>query len=109
MLPRRQPPARAFRAAALRLSLDAALESWSSAFAADGVQPLLLKGPAFARWLYDDPSERTYIDLDLLVAPEQLEPARRTLAKRGFEQVAQRAHPHQREHHESWVRAARRR
>jgi hypothetical protein len=90
--------------AAWRLSLDAALEAIVGAFAADGVQPLLLKGPAFARWLYDDPSERSYVDLDLLVAPEQLEPARRTLAKHGYEQVAQRAHAHQREHHETWAR-----
>jgi hypothetical protein len=104
VLPRRQPPDRAVRAAAVRLSLDAALEELVDAFAADGLHPLLLKGPAFARWLYDDPSERTYIDLDLLVAPEQLEPARCTLAKRGFEQVTQRAHAHQREHHESWLR-----
>jgi hypothetical protein len=90
--------------AAWRLSLDAALEEVAGAFAADGVQPLLLKGPAFARWLYDDPSERSYVDLDLLVAPEQLEPARRTLAGCGYEQVAQRAHAHQRDHHETWVR-----
>jgi hypothetical protein len=90
--------------AAWRLSLDAALEEVVGAFAADGVEPLLLKGPAFARWLYNNPSERNYVDLDLLVAPEQLESARHTLAKRGFEQVAQRAHPHQREHHETWLR-----
>lgn len=90
--------------AAWRLSLDAALEEIVGAFAADGVQPLLLKGPAFARWLYDDPRERSYIDVDLLVAPDQLEPARQTLAGRGYGQVAQRAHPHQRGHHETWIR-----
>jgi hypothetical protein len=100
----RQPPDRTVRAAAFRLGLDAALEELAEAFAAGQLQPLLLKGPAFARWLYDDPGERTYVDLDLLVAPEQLEAARRTLGGRGFEQLTQRAHAHQREHHESWGR-----
>jgi hypothetical protein len=104
VLPRREPPDRAVRAAAFRLSLDAALEELVQAFEADGVYPLLLKGPAFARWLYDDPSERTYIDLDLLVAPAELEAARQTLVGRGFQPLTQRAHPHQREHHETWGR-----
>ena len=104
VLPRRQPPDRAVRAAAFRLSLDAALEELIEALAADGVHPLLLKGPAFARWLYDDPNERTYIDLDLLVAPAQLDAARGTLARSGFAQLMQRSHAHQREHHESWGR-----
>jgi hypothetical protein len=90
--------------AAWRLSLDTALEELVEAFAAAGVQPLLLKGPAFARWLYDDPSERSYVDLDLLVPPEQHQRARQTLTGRRYEQIAQRAHPHQREHHETWVR-----
>jgi hypothetical protein len=90
--------------AAWRLSLDAALEEVVETFADVDVRPLLLKGPAFARWLYDDPSERTYVDLDLLAAPAEFEAARRALAARGFEQVAQRAHPHQREHHETWMR-----
>lgn len=90
--------------AAWRLSLDAALEEVAGAFAAGGVRPLLLKGPAFARWLYDDPSERTYVDLDLLVAPDEFEPARQTLGRCGYEPIAQRAHAHQREHHETWIR-----
>lgn len=90
--------------AAWRLSLDAALAEVVEAFAADEVHPLLLKGPAFAGWLYDDPSQRSYVDLDLLVAPGEFARARRTLARCGLEPVAQRAHAHQREHHETWGR-----
>ncbi len=90
--------------AAWRLSLDAALEEAVDALATDGLQPLLLKGPAFARWLYDEPSDRSYTDLDLLVEPDHLDPARRTLARLGYAELTQRAHPHQREHHETWVR-----
>ena len=42
---------------------------------------MLIKGPVFARWLYDDPAERPYRDLDLLVAPDRVDAARRTLAE----------------------------
>lgn len=50
-----------------------------------GVRPLLLKGPAFARWLYDDPRQRSYGDLDLLVDPQQFEAAMGGLMELGFE------------------------
>lgn len=50
-----------------------------------GVESLLLKGPAIARWLYaDDPGARRYIDADLLVAPNALGAAERALAELGF-------------------------
>jgi hypothetical protein len=38
------------------------------------VPAVLLKGPAIARWLYDRPDERRYIDVDLLI-PAADEPA----------------------------------
>jgi hypothetical protein len=49
---------------------------------------LLLKGPAFAQWLYDEPRERTYGDLDLLVDPDQFDEAVRGLVALNFEPLA---------------------
>jgi hypothetical protein len=50
------------------------------------LEPILLKGPAIARWLYaSDPEARGYIDADLLVNPEQLPVAERVLAELGFD------------------------
>ncbi len=40
-----------------------------------GIRPLLIKGPAVAAWLYDDPAERWYGDVDLLVDPELFDAA----------------------------------
>lgn len=54
----------------LRLALDAAAVEAIEALRADGIRAILLKGPAIAQWLYDQPWERDYNDIDLLVAPE---------------------------------------
>ncbi len=51
---------------------------------ARGVQPILLKGPTFSRWLYDKDESRPYIDTDLLVAPEHQDAATQALADLGF-------------------------
>jgi hypothetical protein len=50
-----------------------------------GVRPILLKGPTIARALYDDGSPRSYVDTDLLVAPERVPLAEHVLATLGFE------------------------
>lgn len=42
---------------------------------AAGVRTVLLKGPSVARWLYDDPAERSYVDSDLLVESSKLRQA----------------------------------
>jgi hypothetical protein len=60
--------------AAQRLRVDA----WAAEAVSDlrrrGVRVLLLKGPAIARWLYPhDPTQRGYVDVDLLVAPHDRE------------------------------------
>ncbi len=34
-----------------------------------GVEPILLKGPSLAAWLYSDRTQRSYNDTDLLIAP----------------------------------------
>lgn len=49
-----------------------------------GIEPVLLKGPAIARWLYEQPGERTYDDADLLVAPDAFARAEQVLAELGF-------------------------
>jgi hypothetical protein len=91
--------------AAQRASLDAALAGLVPAFAARGVEALLIKGPAFARWLYDDPADRHHRDIDLLVSPDQLDGARLALAALGFVERRTGVHAHERaEHHELWVR-----
>lgn len=49
-----------------------------------GIPCLLLKGPSFARWLYADESERSYVDIDLLVRPTNAAAAERELTTLGF-------------------------
>ena len=51
---------------------------------AAGVGCLLLKGPTIAEWLYEDASERPYVDTDVLVDPDRLAAAHATLEAAGF-------------------------
>src|SRR5450755_1065339 len=55
------------RAAARRLTIDAATAEMVTAFRVAGIRSILLKGAAIAARLYDEPSERPYCDFDLLV------------------------------------------
>jgi hypothetical protein len=71
-----------------RLTLESALVEITYLFEQRGVRPLLLKGPAFAQWLYDEPRERTYGDLDLLVDPDQFDEAVQGLIELKFELLA---------------------
>lgn len=68
----------------LRTDLDVAAVEALDAFAAAGVDALLLKGPALARLLYTAGEHRGYSDVDLLVAPGDLPAARRALANLGY-------------------------
>jgi len=52
--------------------------------AAANIPILVLKGPHVAGTLYDDPAERIYCDLDVLVRPEHYYPAARILLPNGF-------------------------
>jgi hypothetical protein len=70
-------------AVARRLSADALAAEIVDSLDARGVRALLLKGPAVASWLYA-PGERTYSDVDLMVAPGDLGHAHRVLVERGF-------------------------
>ena len=67
------------------MAVDAVTAEVVSALADDGVDSLLLKGPSVADWLYDEDS-RTYVDSDLLVAPDRMAAARATLERLGFRQ-----------------------
>lgn len=58
-----------------------------------GIEPIVMKGPTFARWLYDD-GRRVYRDADLLVDPDEWERALEVLRRLGFvDSLAQMAHP----------------
>jgi hypothetical protein len=67
-----------------RRELDAAAAAALDAFEARDVQSLLLKGPALARELYDEGESRGYADIDLLVAPRDLEESREALLALGY-------------------------
>jgi hypothetical protein len=54
------------------------------ALRADGVEPILLKGPAIANWLYEELGDRIYYDSDLLVSARDLPAAETTLRRIGF-------------------------
>jgi hypothetical protein len=64
--------------------LDGIAADVVAALEAEGVASILLKGATFARWLYDDPGERTSGDADLLVSSSQLGAAERVLGALGF-------------------------
>lgn len=51
---------------------------------ATGVDPILLKGPSIAAWLYDAPAERAYVDTDLLIDESNAEEAARVLTSLGY-------------------------
>lgn len=72
-----------------REELDAAAVEVLDAFEAVGVEPLLLKGPALARLLYTENENRGYSDVDLLVAPRDLEHAREALRMRGYRRAGE--------------------
>lgn len=86
------------RAAVQALSLDLATAEVTSALALEGIDSVLLKGPATVRWLYaDDPDRRTYVDIDLLVSPEAFRSAEEVLEACGFRPGLGRLRPVERE------------
>lgn len=56
----------------------------TSALAASGIRPALLKGLALAETLYGDPGQRPGADLDLLVLPSEVPEAWQTLVQIGY-------------------------
>jgi Uncharacterised nucleotidyltransferase len=56
----------------------------SRALTRAGVAHVTIKGPALAAWLYSSAAKRAFTDLDVIVRPDQLEPALATLETRGY-------------------------
>jgi hypothetical protein len=86
------------------LAADARAAEVVGAFEHRGIRSILLRGPAIARWLYDE-GERTYCDVDLVVEPPAVEAAEAVLAELGFlgRPLRRRASEPPR-HAESWAR-----
>ena len=69
----------------LSLVIDEACRTITARLTAEGQPFIVLKGATIATWLYDDPSQRTYIDLDLLVPPAAESAVVRLLGELGYE------------------------
>ncbi len=72
-------------------------------FKARHVSYVLMKGPAFAQWLYEDQGARTYRDIDLLVRPDDFPAAREAMTELGFRKVSVETHT---THHDAWLNAS---
>ncbi|HEV2810941.1 MAG TPA: nucleotidyltransferase family protein [Acidimicrobiales bacterium] len=87
------------------LIVDQAAGEVIAAFHNHGVRAILLKGASFARWLYDDGAARPYVDVDLLVPPDQLAAAGEVLGALGYElRCAGAAVGEQADHATNWDR-----
>ncbi len=73
---------RAARAFALSRTLQ--VVDLSRAFALAGIPAIVLKGPALAIQAYGDCSRRTFADIDLLVAKNDLPMAKKLIIERGY-------------------------
>jgi hypothetical protein len=66
---------------------QAVLKNTLQALAADGIQPLLIKGTPLAYTLYADAAQRTRSDTDLLVPLSAAQAVEHALVRLGFERV----------------------
>lgn len=71
-------------AAARAMAADVVALEVTAALRDRGVRSLLLRGRALAELLYAEPASRSYVDVDLLVAPADRARAERTLRGLGF-------------------------
>lgn len=77
----------------------------AAAFRLEGIRSILLRGRATAAALYDDPADRFYGDVDLLVDPTQFDGARTTLRQLGFAGLSIEVSRHEpRPYSEVWSR-----
>ena len=67
---------------AMRLSAEMA--RLMNDLAGQGIRVIALKGPALALWAYGDVNLRNAGDLDILVAPDEVDRADRTIKKAGY-------------------------
>jgi len=91
---------------ASKLVVDATAARLVRALEWNGIPSVLLRGPAVARWLYDDDLARSYADVDLLVPDDRFPEARRVLEGLGFtESPLESRFPLGRPAHaETWIR-----
>jgi ABC-type Na+ transport system ATPase subunit NatA len=88
--------------------LEALTVRAARALEAGSIPFLLLRGPVLARWLYDDPAERRYVDVDLLVPASRRTEAAAALMKLGLHPLLAGASPsEQQPHAETFVDPAR--
>jgi hypothetical protein len=66
------------------LIIEIAIGEIQKLLASAGMPMLLLKGPHLSATLYDDPLQRVYCDLDILVKPEHYYPAAKILLANDF-------------------------
>jgi hypothetical protein len=89
-------PSTALIVTARALALERVCAEVVSAWRVDGIEPILLKGPTIASWLYPE-GLRGFGDVDLLVPPERLLDATGVLRRLGFvphtQHDAVHAHP----------------
>jgi hypothetical protein len=83
------------------LALEALAVEVTTAFERSDVACILLKGPALIRWLYPPSTDRYSVDVDLLVAPEDIHRAEAALAQLGFEPFEPKRDD---KHARSWAR-----
>lgn len=69
----------------LTLQLNAELLRLLEVFAAEGISPLVIKGPVLAARAYGDPAKRSYGDLDLLVRQGEIRRATEALTACGYQ------------------------
>ena len=77
-------PSRPARIAVENLRRRPCLSKPTQGFPYRGVESLLIKGASIARWLYEDPGARAYIDFDLLLRPGDEPAAAEVLASLGY-------------------------
>jgi hypothetical protein len=70
--------------------MERQLQEIIEAFQEEGLRVLVLRGPALAFSLYEDPAMRSSCDLDLLVIPENVIQARGILERLGYRCLAKR-------------------
>lgn len=88
-------------AAGVGLALEALAVEVTTELERSGIATIILKGPSVIRWLYPADTDRYSVDLDLLIAPADLERAETTLAVCGFEPLEPRRED---KHARSWMR-----
>ena len=66
------------------IHMEKQLREITTAFKAEGIRILVLKGPAYGRTVYPDPAQRPGSDLDLLVHPEDFIQSRKIMESIGY-------------------------